>query len=141
MIGIESSINIFDTFVADHTGGGATRLGFKAMKYADCSYVQPLDIFANRVRFAVSLQSVSANLDGYTIDGYSGVIVDDRFGAWIDDATGLLKLNFSNLYQDPVLLTRGTRVRVEIYLKKSGFNNTTLNVDADVVANLFNLIT
>lgn len=141
MIGVESSINIFDAFVADYTGGGVTRLGFKAMKYADCSFVQPNDIFANRVRFSVGLQSVSADLDGYTIDGYTGVIVDDRFGVWIDDATGLLKLNFSNLYQDPVLLTRGTRVKVDVHLKRGGFNNITLNVDSSTVANLFNLIT
>lgn len=141
MMGTERSINIHDVFVADYTGAGVTRFGYRAMRYADCSFVQPNDIFANRVHFSVSMQSLSPNLDGYTIDGYSGVIVDDRAGIWIDYTTGILKLNFANLFQDPVLLTLNTKIQVNVFLKKAGFNNPALSVTSDVMANLFNLIT
>lgn len=137
----ENVINIFDTFVADYNNTGVTRLAFPAMRYADCSTVQPNDIFMNRVRFEVSMQSFSPNLDGYTIDGYSGDIIDDKMGVNIDQTTGILRLNFTNLYQDPVLLTLITKVQVTVHLKKAGFNNSTLVVSSDKVGNLFNLIT
>lgn len=138
LMGTESTVNVFDAFVADYTGGGITRLGFRAMKYSDCSFVGVDAIFNNQVRFDVSMQSVSPQLDGYTFDGYSGDIIDDKSGVSIDYTTGVLKLNFTNLYQDPVLQTLNTKVQVQVFLKKAGFNNTPLIISSDKVLNIFN---
>lgn len=140
LLGTESSINIFDAFVADYTGNGITRLGYPALRYSDCSFVQPNDILKNRIRFSCSMQSFSPQLDGYTIDGYAGDIVDDKIGVFIDYATGILTLNFSNLYQDPVLQTLNTKVQINVMLKKAGFNNTPQFIGSDKVANLLQLI-
>jgi len=136
----EYSINLYDTFVSDYNATGRTRIGFPAMRYADCSTVQPNDIFHNRIRFDVSMQSFSPQLDGYTFDGYGGDILDDKEGVFIDQSTGIMRINFTNLYQDPVLQTLITKVQVNVFLKKGGFNNNPLIVSSDKVLNILNLM-
>jgi hypothetical protein len=127
-------------FIADYTGTGITNLGFPAMKFADCTTVQKDALINNQVSFSVSMQSFSPNLDGYSIDGYTGIIVDGKMGVSIDYATGLLTLNFSNLYQDQVLQTLSTKVQVNVFLKKGGFNNEALFVNSEQVQNMLSLI-
>ena len=61
-------------------------------------------------------------------------------GVSMDFETGLLTLNFTNLYQDPTLRTLSTKVQVNVFLKKGGFNNDTLFVDATKVSNMLSLI-
>lgn len=139
LLNAEYTVNIFDAFVADYNNTGVTRLAFPAMRYSDCSTVKPNDIFFNKVRFDVSLQSFSPQMDGYTFDGYSGDIIDAKEGLFIDYTTGVLKLNFTNLYQDPVLQTLNTKVQINVFLKKAGFNNQPLIISSDKVLNIFNL--
>lgn len=140
LLGSEKTINIFDVFVADYTGQGITRLGFPAMRFADCSTVSRDALELNQVRFSVSVQSFSPNLNGIDSDGYTGAIVDGKMGVSMDYTTGLLKLNFTNLYRDPVLRTLNTKVQVNVFLKKGGFNNNLIFVDSDKMRNLLNLI-
>jgi hypothetical protein len=141
VLGTEQVINVFDYFVVDYNGLGITRLGYPALRFADCSTVQSNAILNNQVRFAVAVQSFSPNINGISVDGYTGPIVDGRIGVYIDHSTGLLRLDFSNLYQDPVLLTLNTKIQITVYLKKAGFNNTPLFVDSSQMANLLTLIT
>ena len=61
-------------------------------------------------------------------------------GVNIDYGTGLLTLNFTNLYQDAVLTTLSTKVQVSVFLKKCGFNNSPLFVDSSKVQNMLSLI-
>lgn len=140
IFGSEKTINIMDDFISDYTGDGITRLGFPAMKYADCSYVSSDDLANDKIRISVSVQSFSPNTNGIDVDGYSGVIVDGKIGVSIDYATGLLTLNFTNLFQDEVLSTLNTKIQINVFLKKSGFNNTPLFVDSTKVQNMLNLI-
>ena len=135
----EHTINIFDTFVSNYNDTGLTRFGFAAMKFADCSYVESTAVSANQVRFSVSVQSFSPNIDGYSYDGYSGPIVDGRIGVAIDYTTGNLVLNFTHLYEDPVLSTISTKIQVNVFMKKAGFNNAPLSVDSDKVKNLLGI--
>lgn len=139
-LGTELTINLFDYFVADYNATSRTRIGYPAMKFADCTTVQPNGLTLNQVRFSVSTQSFSPNLTGIDSDGYSGPIVDGKIGVFIDHSTGLLRLNFSDLYQDPVLQTLNTRIQINAYLKKGGFNNVPLTVDSATMANLLGLI-
>lgn len=136
--GNETTINIFDNFIAD-TGLGVTRLGFPAMRFSDCSLVSTQALFNNQVSFSIAVQSFSPNTNGIDDDGYSGPIVDGRIGVAMNYATGQLTLNFTNLFQDAVLNTRNTKIQVTVFLKKGGFNNAPLFVDNVKVGNLLNL--
>lgn len=140
MFGSERTINILDDFISDYTGTGVTRLGFPAMRFADCSTVKSTALTNDQLRFSVSVQSFSPNTNGLSTDGYSGVIVDGKMGVSIDYATGLLTLNFTNLYQDAVLQTLSTKVQVHVFLKKGGFNNQPLFVDSTKVQNMLKLV-
>lgn len=130
LFGSERTLDILNDFVVDYTGNGITRLGFPAMKFADCSYVTANALANDQLRFSVSVQSISQNNND--MDGYLGVNVDF--------ATGLLTLNFTNLYQSVVLQTLSTKVQVNVFLKKGGFNNQPLFVDSTKVQNMLNLI-
>lgn len=135
----EKTINIFSDFVADFTGDGRTRLGYNAMRFADCSTVGLTALADEQIRFAVSVRSFSPQING--VDGYdiSGIIVDGKIGVSLDPETGILTLNFANLYEDPVLQTLKTRVQITVFLKKAGFNNSSLIVDSTRVKNLLGL--
>jgi hypothetical protein len=126
--------------MVDATGNGATFLGFPAMRFADCSTVGPNALADDQVRFSVAVQSFSPNLDGESPDGYYGAIVDGKMGVSVDYSTGLLTLNFSNLYQDAVLQTLSTKIQVNVFLKKGGFNNQPLFVNSTQVQNMLSLI-
>jgi hypothetical protein len=138
--GSERTIDLFHDFMVDATGNGATFLGFPAMRFADCSTVGPNALADDQVRFSVAVQSFSPNLDGESPDGYYGAIVDGKMGVSVDYSTGLLTLNFSNLYQDAVLQTLSTKIQVNVFLKKGGFNNQPLFVNSTQVQNMLSLI-
>jgi len=137
--GSEKTLNIMDDFVVDYTGDGVTRLGFPAMKFADCSYVNNTALLNDQVRFSVSVQSFSPNINGLSTDGYAGIIVDGKIGVSVDYTTGLITLNFSNLFQDEILKTLSTKIQIHVYLKKGGFNNSPLFINSTKVQNLLNL--
>lgn len=136
----ERTIDIVNDFIVDATGNGATKLGFPSMRFADCSFVGPDALSKDQLRFSVAVQSFSPNVDGYSSDGYFGAIVDGKMGVSIDYSTGLLTLNFSNLYQDPILQTLSTKIQVNIFLKKGGFNNAPVFVNSTQVANMLKMI-
>lgn len=140
LFGSERTIDIMSDFIVDYTGNGATRLGFPSMRFADCSFVTTSAIANDQIRFSVSVQSFSPNTNGLSPDGYFGAIVDGKMGVSVDFSTGLLTLNFTNLYQDAVLQTLSTKVQVNIFLKKGGFNNTPLFVDSTKVQNMLSLV-
>lgn len=136
----ERTINILDDFIADYNSTGVTRLGFPAMRFADCAYVKSDALAKDQLRFSVAVQSFSPNTNGMSDDGYLGAVVDGKMGVSIDYATGLLTLNFTNLYEDAVLQTLSTKIQVHVYLKKGGFNNKPLFVDSVKVQNMLKLI-
>jgi hypothetical protein len=138
--GSERTIDLFNDFMVDVTGNGATKLGFPSMRFADCSFVGPNALADDQVRFSVAVQSFSPNNDGYTSDGLYGIIVDGKMGVSVDYTTGLLTLNFSNLYQDQVLQTLSTKIQVNVFLKKGGFNNQPLFVNSTQVQNMLGMI-
>ncbi len=140
LFGQEKSINIFDDFVADYTGDGVTRLGFAAMRFADCSLVDSDALTNSQIRFSVAVQSFSPNTNGEDVDGYTGAIVDGKMGVSMDYSTGILTLNFTNLYEDSVYATLNTKVQISVYLKKAGFNNTPILVDSTKVSNILELM-
>ena len=131
----EANINIFEKLVADR-GDGLTRAGYVAAKYSNCSTVQDEDLALNRIRFDVSIQAISPNLDGYSdIDGY-GIIVNNTVGVHIDQTTGILTLNIKDLSVDPVLLTLITKIQVNVLLKKAGWKNEVLEIDSNAIQGL-----
>jgi hypothetical protein len=140
LFGSERTIDILNDFIVDYTGTGVTRLGFPAMRFADCTTVQADALVDDQIRFSVAVQSFSPNTNGLTTDGYTGVIVDGKMGVSVDYTTGLLTLNFTNLYQDQTLQTLSTKVQVSVFLKKGGFNNQTLFVDSTQVQNMLKLV-
>jgi len=139
LYGTEKTINIFNDFVADYTGEAVTRLGFPAMRFADCSPVDQDALIRDQVRFSVAVQSFSPNTNGLD-DGNGGVIVDGKIGVSMDYTTGLLTLNFTNLYEDAILPTLNTKIQISVFLKKGGFNNQTLFIDSTKVQNMLKLI-
>lgn len=140
LFGSERTINILDDFISNYTGEGITRLGFPAMKFADCSFVSANALANDQLRFSVSVQSFSPNTNGMSNGGLTGAIVDGKIGVAIDYSTGLLTLNFTNLYQDAVLKTLSTKIQVNVFLKKGGFNNQPVFIDSTKVQNMLKLI-
>ena len=140
LFGSERTIDIMGDFIVDATGMGITNLGFPAMRFADCSAVTAAALANDQIRFSVSVQSFSPNTNGQSPEGYDGIIVDGKMGVAVDYSTGLLTLNFTNLYQDAVLQTLSTKVQVSVFLKKGGFNNRTLFVDSTQVQNMLKLV-
>lgn len=132
----EHSVNLFTDFVADYSGTGYTRLGYPALKFADCSVVGLNALMYNQVRFGVSVQSFSPQLNGVDPECLTGIIVDGKIGVSVNYSTGLLTLNFTNLYQDPVKQTLNTKIEVTIYLKKAGWNNTPVFVNSTKTQNI-----
>lgn len=133
--GTEKTLNVFNSFVYE-SANGKTSDGFNAMKFADSTYVQSDAIQKNQVRFSVSIQSFSPVLDGYDGD-LTGIIVDPKMGVFIDNSTGLLRLNFTNIYKDLTKPTLSTKIQVNVFIKKSGFNNEVSTLKSELVNNLF----
>jgi hypothetical protein len=140
LFGSERTLNIFTDFISNHNGNGTTRQGFPAMRFADCSFVGSDALAKDQVRFSVSVQSFSPNTNGLSEDGYGGVVVDGKMGVAIDHATGLLTLNFTNLFEDAVLPTLNTKIQIHVFLKKGGFNNRALFINSTKVQNMLSLI-
>jgi hypothetical protein len=144
LFGSERVIDIINDFIAstliDGVETGVTNLGFPAMKFADCTYVSSDALSKDQLRFSVSVQSFSPNTSGLSTDGYAGAIVDGKIGVSIDYATGLLTLNFTNLFQDVHLKTLSTKIQINVFLKKGGFNNQPVFIDSNKVQNMLNLI-
>ena len=120
----QQTVNIFNDLVANFNGNGTTRIGYRALRFSDNSFVSMQALDNNQVRFDVSLQSLSPQLNGIDPSGVTGIIVDGREGVSLDYTTGLLTLAFNNNYIDPVLQTLNTKVQVIIYLKQAGWNNS-----------------
>lgn len=123
----ESSINVFEKFISDR-GDGMTRAGYKAMRYADGTTVQDDDLLLNKLRFSIAVQSFNPNWDSFnSVDGY-GIVVDDQIGVYFDQVNAILKLTIKDLSVDPVFLTLITKIQIQVYLKRGGFNNDVLTV-------------
>lgn len=140
LYGAEKSISLVDDFIADYNGQGVTRLGFPAMKFGDGSFAQLDALSKDQLRFSAAVQSFSPNTNGLDVDGYEGIVVDGKIGVSIDYETGLLTLNFTNLYQDELLPTLNTKIEVSVFLKKGGFNNQSLFVDSTKVQNILEIV-
>ncbi len=133
------TINILSDFIANYSGTGYTRLGYTAMKFADCTPVSMDGLIENQVKFGVAMQSFSPQLNGLDPDCISGILVDNKMGVFIDYLTGIITLNFSNLFQDPVNQTLNTKVEITVYLKKAGWNNNIIFVDSMKAQNILNV--
>lgn len=133
------TVNLLTDFIADFSGTGYTRLGYPAMLFADCTRVSMAALMLNQVKFGVSIQSFSPQLDGVDPTCLDGIIVDGTMGVYVDYSTGLLTLNFGNLYQDIVDPTLNTKVEITVYLKKAGWNNVPIFVDSTKAQNVLNI--
>lgn len=131
----ETSFDVFGDFVADK-GDGFTNAEYQAMRYADCTTVQPEDMALNKIRYGVSIQSFVPNFDGYdVVDGY-GIIVDDLIGVYMDHTNGILRLTVQDLDDNPLFKTLVSKIQIVVYLKKAGWNNNVLTVTPDETSNL-----
>lgn len=129
----DKAINLLSDVISDYSGTGYTRLGYPAMRFADCSTVSSNAILLNQIRFDISIQSYYD--DGYA-DGYTGGNVKE--GVYLDYTTGILNLNFSHLAASTTYPnTLSTKIQITVFLKKAGFNNSLLIVDPN---RLFNIL-
>lgn len=133
--GTEKTINVFDSFVYEYANG-KTINGFKAMKFSDCTYVQSTAIDNNQVRFGVSLQSFSPNLDGED-EGIEGITINPKMGVYMDHSTGLLRVNFTDIVKDESKKTLSTKIQINVFMKKAGFNNNPIIISPELTNNLF----
>lgn len=129
------SIDVFDAFVADR-GSGLTSKGYPAMKYSDCTTVQPADLALGKLRFTAVLGAIYTDTDGYQQDGYQAFFENLIFGLVIDPDTSLLTMYFQNLKEDHVYTALITKIVITVYLKKAGWNNDPLIVTSDQIAGL-----
>lgn len=137
---IKKSIDVFTTFIAEESGsGGFTSVGYKAMKFADCSYVQSDALSKNQVRFSVSISSLNQELDGY-VDGYSyGIIVDPLVGTYMNQTTGVLTITSTNIDENLAVPSENCKINIQVFLKKGGFVNSQTDVTPDEIIELFGL--
>jgi hypothetical protein len=128
-------MNVFSKLVLD-SGDGFTSTGYPAAKFADCTTVQADALLRNQLRFAVSIQSIFLNQDGYDIDGY-GIIVDNTIGVNMDQTTGLMILTMNDISNSALYAELKTKILITVYLKKAGWNNVPLVVPYNQVSGLF----
>lgn len=129
------SINLFTKFVAD-SGNGMALGGHKACCFADGTLVSTAALALGQVRFSVGIQSAAKNLDGYSTDLGYGIIVDENYGISLDPDSGIMTLNLKNLSSDPVLSTLVSKIQVVVYLKKGGWRNSPLTINANEIVGL-----
>ena len=127
-----------DKFIVDR-GDGFTNGGFPAMRYADCTTVQPEDLALNRIRFDISIQAFVPNIDGYTEEDGYGIIIDDIIGVHMDHTTGILKLTIKDLFVDPIFMTLVTKIQILVLLKKAGWNNNVIVVEPSQIQGLLSV--
>jgi hypothetical protein len=132
----QKNVNLLSDFIADYTGTGYTRIGYKSMRFSDKSNVSLQGFSSNQIRISVGVLSLSPQVSGITPETYTGVIVDDAIGVSMDYETGILSLQFSNLTKDAVDKTKNTKIQITIYLKKAGWNNTPIVIDDTKTKNL-----
>ena len=131
----KKSLNIFEKFVSD-AGLKLTVTGDPAMKYSDCSTVQPADLSAGKVRFSISIQSYVPAKDGYDSDGYF-ILDNDLIGCNIDATTGILTVSASDLQSDPIYSNLISKIQIEVYLKKAGWKNQVRTISPSQTLGLF----
>jgi hypothetical protein len=130
---INKILDIFNYFCCDR-GDGHTIKNFPAMKYASCKTVRQEDLFLNKLRYDVTIQSyVSKN----AIDGYVGISTPGLIGNVMDQTTGLLTIYLNNLVDEPLNRNLVTRLTIKVYLRESGFNNVPLTLTADQLSGLW----
>lgn len=122
---INKSIDLFTNFIKDR-GDGFTDIGRPAMKYANCETVQAEDLLENRLRFSVSIQSITCN--NIAADGY--------IGEYIDPTTGILRIWSADLINNPLFDTMISRIQILVFLKQAGWNNTVQTVPYTQLINL-----
>lgn len=129
-----TGILLFDTFVAEEAEGKTTS-GFSAMKYSDGTYVQPTDFDDGKIKIAPSIQSTASS---FTIP-FSGALTD-IVGLNYDPDTSLMTLYMADGYEDIAEPAIRTKVLVEVYLKKAGFQNETQNITDDEMRALLGIV-
>jgi hypothetical protein len=130
---------------------GRTVMGFPAAKFADGTYADSAALSNDQLRFTVAIQSYFAQPDGY-----SSASSTPRLTSHIDYSTGVLALNFGDLfYQElddtshisinngditPAVNTLINRIQITAYLKKAGFQNRPLEISAKQMQNLLQMM-
>lgn len=124
-------INVFSNFISEQ------------MKFSDGTLVSAEGINNNQVKMAVSLGSHVKNVsdeDGYVdADGYNdgyGANADEAIGAYIDHSTGLLRIRAYNIAYNEFFPELRTRILIAVSLKKAGFANDPVYVDASTLTSL-----
>lgn len=128
----EKEFNFFEAFVLNN------------MKFSDGSLVDASSLNNNQVHFTTSVSSIAKNTgvvdDGYGFDGYDmsfDVDADEAIGVYLDSSTGLLRIKAYNIVNSELLPEIRTRITIMVSLKKAGFSNEPVYVDADS----FNMLT
>jgi hypothetical protein len=126
----EINIDVFEFFVALPTGSdtGLTSKNIQAMKFADGTYIDSNAIANNQLRFTASVAS-------YVPDSTASMHVGTRMNG------GILTLSFSDMpLNPPASLSMITKVVINVYAKKSGFNNKPVELNSTQTANLLGIV-
>lgn len=119
-------MNIFQNFVCNYSNTGKTRIGYPAMKFADCTFVESDALVKNQIRFAVDIQSIDMDVSNTLM----------QLCVMMNQANGILTLtNYNALNEFPEV--SACRIEITVYLKKAGWNNNNLAIDATQTLSLF----
>jgi len=153
---LSNNINIYNNLIASWAPTpGITRGGRPAMRFSDGSYVGADDIGTdtsltkNQVRVMPTLGSLY--LDGYQVPNAPAYTDLDevltklhyeiRMGMSYDDRNGVLHFHAENIKaifeNEPIIQTGVCRIVIDVALKKSGFINPVVNVNATDILRLF----
>ncbi len=133
------ALDLFSLFIKEGAAAnGLTAVGYPAMKFADCTYVQSDALVKNQLRFLVAIESLAQNVDGYDItivDGY-GAIIDPLVGTYIDNDTGVLTIRSTNVLAEDSDMTLNSKITITVFIKKAGWKNNPLIVENAQLINL-----
>jgi hypothetical protein len=128
-------LDVFNKFIVNNLDGYTTA-NYPAARFADCTFVESDALIKNQIRFAVAIQSITPNLDGYSeLDGF-GIIANDTIAVYIDQSTGLLYFTMQDIEHDVIFPELRTKLQITAYLKKAGWNNSPLVVPSDQIVGL-----
>jgi hypothetical protein len=128
-------LDVFHKLIMNNLDG-YTSAGYPAARFADCTFVESDALIKNQVRFAVAIQSLTPNLDGYSVvDGF-GIVANETVAVYMDQGTGVLYFSMQDIEYSAIYPEFRTKIQITAYLKKAGWNNTPLTVPSDQIVGL-----
>ena len=122
---VQGEVDIFNNFIKNQ------------MKFYDNSFVSASALEDNQVKVVVNIQSFVKDADGYDFDSIDGNDpIDETIAVLYTQTSGILRIRANNIRNISTRQELRTKLSLTVYLKKAGFKNTEVSVNAAQLSDL-----